>query len=123
MNKIFQPNRVTLNNDKNFNDSMEIEKKKSMMMASNNSSFNNISPEKRRFTGGIPPKNGFFQFQSKSSTNILGMGKSSLNTSVTMPYMAHRVTMNMSSNDLQKNSQMMPKNGFIFSSMKVPRQK
>lgn len=92
-------------------------------MASNNSSFNNISPERRRFTGRIPPKSGFFQFQSKSSTNILGMGKSSLNTSVTMPYMAHRVTMNMSSNDLQKNSQMMPKNGFIFSSMKVPRQK
>ena len=49
------------------------------------------------------------------------MGKNSLNTSVTMPYMAHRVTMNMSSNDLQKNNQMMPKNGFIFSSMKVPR--
>ena len=43
LNKIFQPNRVTLNNEKNFNDSMEIEKKKSMM-ASNNSSFNNISP-------------------------------------------------------------------------------
>jgi hypothetical protein len=44
-NKIYQPNRVTLNNEKNFNDSMEIEKKKSIFAsASNNSSFSHISP-------------------------------------------------------------------------------
>jgi hypothetical protein len=50
------------------------------------------------------------------------MGKSSLNNSVTMPFLAHRVSMNMSNNDLQKNSQMIQKNSFILSSMKVSRQ-